>query len=413
MLEGPQEHGVGATTDRMVNKFIVQVETDTGISGLGECDYNPPKYFMGVGETIDYLRHYLIGRDPFSIRPFVSEMMYGMLPPLPENPAYDIETMDTWFRTRPWVSPTATPTGPIAWAVSGVEMALLDLAGKLLGRPVYDLLGGAFRNKVEIYLDRSAPEQPTKLDSWRRMAEEDVSRGFRHLKYDAEHVAPDFTSDPWSRSLSTQQISAIVDRISAVRDVVGEAVELSLDCHMNYTVPDALRLAEALAPLKLRWIEDPIPLINADALASLRERSPVPICCGEMFIAEQARLFIDRGACDIIHPDVLFCGGLHEARRILDYAELHALNSALHNNGGILALLASAHVAAASRNFLSAEFHHIETDWLMGYVRRTDGLSLFENGQVPLSDAPGLGVELDKELCESYLVKGGTYIEDQ
>ena len=130
---------------------------------------------------------------------------------------------------------------------------------------------------------------------------------------------------------------------------------------MHYNATDAIRLANELAPLRLSWLEDPCPITNPDSCASVRAKSPIPICVGEMFIAEQFRTFIDQKACDIIHPDVMFSGGLHETRRIADYAELHHLPMAMHGNGGCLATIAAAHVAAASRNFIGLEYHHQET----------------------------------------------------
>jgi L-alanine-DL-glutamate epimerase-like enolase superfamily enzyme len=124
-----------------------------------------------------------------------------------------------------------------------------------------------------------------------------------------------------------------------------------------------------------------------------------------MFIAEQFRLFIDRKACDIIHPDVIFAGGLHETCKIADYADLHHLPMAMHSNGGSLATIAAAHVAAASRSFLGLEYHFFETEWAGKYVRRI-GAPLFQDGYLPLTDAPGLGVELDEEVCGQNLAPG-------
>src|SRR5206468_11371173 len=105
-------------------------------------------------------------------------------------------------------------------------------------------------------------------------------------------------------------------------------------------------------------------------LAAVRTDSPIPICTGEMLNAEQFRIFIDRRSCDIIHPDVLFCGGLHETRRIADYAELHYMPMAMHGNGGALATIAAAHVAAGVRNFLGLEHHFYEATWIGEFVTR-------------------------------------------
>src|SRR5690606_33364672 len=104
----------------------------------------------------------------------------------------------------------------------------------------------------------------------------------------------------------------IAERFGAVRDEIGWEVELSADGHMHYQATDAIRLARELAPLKLAWLEDPTPILNPDSCRKVREESPIPICVGEMLLADQVRQFIDTGACDIVHPDVMFCGGLHE-----------------------------------------------------------------------------------------------------
>ena len=135
-------------------------------------------------------------------------------------------------------------------------------------------------------------------------------------------------------------------------------------------MPDAIRVAQALAPLNLLWLEDPPTDVNLDALPRRQGGVPIALCVGEMFIPEQFRLFIDHGAIDILHPDVLFCGGMHDLRRIADYADLHRLPLAMHGNGGALAAISAAQVAAASRTFLGLEYHFIETPWLSDYVRR-------------------------------------------
>jgi L-alanine-DL-glutamate epimerase-like enolase superfamily enzyme len=205
--------------------------------------------------------------------------------------------------------------------------------------------------------------------------------------------------------LSPEQISTIAERLGAVRDAVGPALEISVDCHMHYTAPTAVRLARELEPLKLKWLEDPTPIANPDALAAVRARSPIPICIGEMLVPEQFRIFVDRGACDIVHPDVCFAGGLHETRRIADYADLHYLPLALHNNGCGLGTIAAAHVAAASPNFIGLEYHFHDAPWIADVVERA-GRPLFEEGHVVLDGAPGLGCELNEDVCARYLAEG-------
>lgn len=398
-LVGPLNHGQGGAADGTIAKVIVRVDSDSGIYGLGEVDD-----FFGVREAVDYMKHYFAGRDPFEANAIVSEMLFATLPP--HDPKSRRGTMPNGMVACPTSSPTATPWGPAMWAASGVEMALCDLAGKALKTPAYNLLGGKIRDRIRIYLDRSSPAEVGMLDAWKRMAAETVEAGFTQMKFDVDYIASDCVGDVWSRSLSLKEINRMAQRLSAVRDVVGTDFEICVDCHMQYNASDAIRLAQALAPLNLLWLEDPTPITNPDSCAAVREKSPIAICVGEMFSAEQFRIFIDHKACDIVHPDVLFCGGLHEARRIADYAELHHLPMAMHGNGGALATIAAAHVAAASRNFIGLEYHFVETPWIGQIVRRTDGQPLFQNGHLPLGDQPGLGVELNEELCRKYLAPG-------
>jgi galactonate dehydratase len=395
-LWGPRVHDVGGGENKIA-KVIIRVDTDAGIYGLGEVDD-----FMGMRQAIAYIREYFKGRDPFQINAIVSEMLYASLPPYHAEVKQGV--MPGGIIACPSSSPTAVPWGPVVWSISGVEMALCDLVGKALKTPVYNLLGGKFRDSARVYLDRSSPHDITNLDAWRKMAAEAVESGFTQMKFDIDFMASDCTPDVWNRSLSLTQINKMVERLGVVRKAAGPNFELCVDCHMQYNVPDAIRIANALAPLNLLWLEDPTPIQNPDSCAEVRAKSPVAICVGEMFTAEQFRVFVDHKACDILHPDIMFCGGMHEMRRIADFAELHHLPLAMHGNGGALATVAAAHAAVASRNFLGLEYHFIETPWIGEYVKRD--VPLFRNGTVPLTDAPGLGVELNEEVCRRQLAQG-------
>ncbi len=396
-LWGPRNHGVGGGTAKIA-KVIVRVDTDAGLYGLGEVDD-----FMGVRQGIAYMREYFLGRDPFAANAIISEMLYGSQAPNPAGVRRGPMGKSNIIAVS-MCSPTATPWGPVVWAASGVDIALCDLIGKALQTPAYNLLGGKFREHARVYLDRSSPDDITDLTAWKRMAEETVQSGFSQMKFDIDFMATECVADVWNRSLSLRQINRIVERLTTVREVTGPDFEICVDCHMQYNVPDAIRVANALGSLQLLWLEDPTPITNPDSCAQVRAKSPVPICVGEMFIAEQFRLFIDHGACDILHPDVLFCGGMHELRRIADLAELSHLPVAFHGNGGALATIAAAHAGVASRNFLGLEYHFIETPWIGEFVRRD--VPLFRDGHVVMTDAPGLGVELDREVCRQHLAPG-------
>jgi len=395
-LKGPRFHALGGGVSKIA-KVVVRVDADNGQYGLGEIDD-----FMGVRQGIAYIDEYFRGRDAFAINALVSELLYGTVAPFPEGTPQ--REMGGGIIPCPLCSPTATPWGPVAWAVSGVEMALCDLVGKTLGIPAYNLLGGRFRNDIRVYLDRSSPENIEDLNAWKEMGEACVAAGFTQAKLDIDFMASDKVADVWNRTVSLAQVNRMVARLSAVRQAVGPDFELCVDCHMQYNVPDAIRVATALAPLNILWLEDPTPILNPTSCAAVRAKSPIPICVGEMFLAEQARLFIDANACDIIHPDVMFCGGMHELQRIAGYAELNHLPIAMHGNGGPIATIAAGHVAAACRNFLGVEYHLIETEWVGEIVSRD--VPLFRDGKLLLTDAPGLGIQLNRETCRQYLAPG-------
>src|SRR6476660_1581759 len=191
-LFGPLVHGQGGPGDGRIAKVVVRVDTDAGIYGLGEVDD-----FAGVYDALRYMKHYFQGRDPLAINPIVSELLYGTLPPHPATARHGM--LEETLIACPSSSPTATPIGPVAWAAAGVEMALCDLAGKALGTPAYNLLGGAFRDRVRVYLDRSCPDDVRDLNAWKRLAKDSLTGGFKFLKFDVDYIASDRTPDVWNR----------------------------------------------------------------------------------------------------------------------------------------------------------------------------------------------------------------------
>src|SRR5262245_18739689 len=135
------------------------------------------------------------------------------------------------------------------------------------------------------------------------MAREAVEAGFTQAKFDIDYLATDVPSDVWNRSITTAQINRAVERLGIVRETVGRDFEICADCHRQYNVPDSIRCAQALAPLNLLWLEDPTPQESPHSTRAVVEKSPISICFGEIFIAEQFWTFIELGACDILHPD--------------------------------------------------------------------------------------------------------------
>src|SRR5690349_15447587 len=213
-LWGPRIHDVGGGSGAKIAKIIIRVDTDAGLYGLGEVDD-----FMGMRQAINYIREYFKGRDPFQINAIVSEMLYASLPPHHAEAKQGV--MPGGIIACPTSSPTAVPWGPVLWSISGVEIALCDLIGKALNTPVYNLLGGKFRDGARVYLDRSSPHDITNLDHWRKMAAEAAEAGFSQMKFDIDFMASDCVPDVWNRSLSLDQVNKMVERLGVVRQTVG------------------------------------------------------------------------------------------------------------------------------------------------------------------------------------------------
>lgn len=383
LLRGTDPHGIGGQPrERSIR--LIRIETDAGLTGIGEATE-----LIGVVEAIRYCASWLVGRDPLDVSVFIRAMFYGGLPP-----------------ARPWISPTGTVTGPIAWAVSGVEMALLDLKGKALGAPAYSLLGGCFRRDVPVYLDRSGAAGPFDKDggAWRNLVERSIDEGFGDFKLDLEWIAPELTADPWARSMPLHQVDLVAKRLADVRAWAGPEATIALDGHMLFDATTAIELARGVESVRPRWLEDPVPLLNMDALADVRRHSPIPICTGESLVAEQFVSLLSRGACDIVHPDVLHTGGMLEMFRIGQMADHAYLPMAIHNDGAAVATIAAAHVAAATPNFLGLEYHFYDAPWMAAIVEREGGL--FSAGHVTLDEAPGLGIELNMHVMEDHATSG-------
>ena len=391
-VEGEDPGGIGGIA-RTYSFLLLRIDTDTGLYGIGEA-----LDFPGVRPVLERAGAWLTDRDPLRIGPIVRGMLYGALPTPGPLPARSI------------MSATGTLSGPAVWAASGIEIALWDLAGKALGAPVHQLLGGAYRDRVRVYLDRSGVAEVTDLGAWRALGEKAVAEGFDWLKLDLEQIAPDLQSDPWNRQIGTAQLAAIVERVAAVRDAIGPAIDLGLDGHMSHDVESAIRVGNALGELGLRWYEDPVPITSVPSLAAVRNAQPIPIAAGETFTVEQFRQFFEGEALDIAHPDVLFIGGLGEARRAATVADLWNAPLAFHDNGAAVATIATAQVAASLPNLLGMEYHFYDATWAGALAVRD--VPLFRDGAVPLTESPGLGLELDEAVCRRYLAPGEAWFGD-
>ncbi len=396
---------------------LVRLDAANGLSGIGEA-------YMGPGVT--------------AILRELASLVVGM----------DATRPDVLVRRLRAHTIFASP-GVVWHAIAGIETACYDLLGKHLGLPVADLLGGMCRQKVPVYVDCHAgdaleslsplllPRQPSwmresnershtlgsslseitslkhhgwdrtgnelpTVDDYRRRAVEMVQRGFRTLKFDADIPTP-HPSDEYNRSLSLAEIHYVVERLSAVREAIGPQIALAVDCHWNYNVADACRLIQALEPLELLWVEDPIPPDAIAALAQVQATTSTPVATGENhFLLADFLALIRDGKVRILCPDAQKIG-LQHTRDVARLAEVHAVPVALHNISGPVGLMAAAHTASSIPNCLVLEWHGASVPFYDHLL--ADG-PLIEDGDIAIPPLPGLGIRLNEEVIAKYAKSG-------
>jgi len=392
---------------------LVRIDADNGQYGIGEAYMGP-----GVPAIVREFGTLLAGADP-------------------EGP-------QVLMRRLRGASIHAAP-GAVDHALAGIETAVWDLLGKSYGQPVWKLLGGRFRSDVRVYADCHAGdaldslsallqprtvawmgggaaqtgelslkhhgwnplerEFPT-VDDYRRRAREMADRGFTAMKFDADIPTP-YPTDEYNRSLSRAEIEYVVERLAAVRAEIGPGVDLAVDCHWNYTVADAVKLAKALEPLDLLWYEDPIPPRPIEPLGHLQAAIAVPVSTGEnLYAIEDFWDLLTVGRVRVVAPDVQKTG-LLRAMLVAQMADLRFVNLAIHNISSPVGFVAAAHVAAAIPNFLALEWHGASVPFFDELV----GGPVIERGHVTMTDRPGLGIELNRECAWKYRKAGEPFFE--
>jgi galactonate dehydratase len=252
---------------------------------------------------------------------------------------------------------------------------------------VWDLLGGAARDRIAVYSHGGGPKPGAAAERCRQL----VDAGHRAIKLGIPgSVEP---------VLDERAVAGTVAQVRAVRDAVGPDVKLMVDCHAKPTPPLAIRLAHELAPYHLLFLEEPIPQENFDALATVARASPVPFATGERLLTRHGfREEIEKQAAAVLQPDLGHAGGILEVRKIAALAETYYLSVAPHNPRGPGVTMASQHVAACTPNFLIQELVHedaLRQDMLVEPLQVRDGY-------VQLPSAPGLGLRFDEALAERY-----------
>jgi galactonate dehydratase len=340
----------------------VKVQTDEGLYGVGEA------YSCGPDKaTVEVIRDFgewLTGRDPRDIEGLYHLMYAG----------------------------SRFPGGSVVnAAISGIEHALWDIAGKAADLPVYRLLGGKCRERVRVYQSPHGQTPQEIADDACRLIER---YGYTAIKMGP--LPPDWQAMPWNQALREAE-----KRVATVREAVGPDVDIGLDPHARlFEVGRALELCQVVAPYRPMFVEEPLRPENYDALAKLGRQVTVPLATGEMlYTRHEFRDLIDTGAVDIIQPDVCLTGGLWEMKKIAAMAEAAYMTVAPHNPCGPLATAVNVHFAASTTNFLILEYHADDESPRRDLV---DEPIKLVDGYLELPTRPGLGVDLNIDAFERY-----------
>ena len=268
----------------------MRVDTDAGISGWGEGSTWAGGSALITEFGLRQIRDMLIGRDPSQI----------------EAIWHDIYRRYTYMGSR------GLPTQ----VLSAIDIALWDIKGKDLGRPIYDLLGGKVRENVPVYANAWWPDDAHEPQAFADAALETVARGHQALKLDPFFEMAEAFYAYVSGEITPQHESLGIARIAAIREAVGPNIHILIDAHGQYDVPSAIRVADRLAELDIAWLEEPVPPESHDALRQVRENTAVPICVGErLFTRFDFAPILERRLADFIMPDVCWTGGISELRR--------------------------------------------------------------------------------------------------
>ena len=351
------------------NLIFVKVETDSGIYGWGEA-YSQYDRDTAVMAQLNALGPYLTGRSPFDIKHFTQFAF--------DDYAARRGSVELWC------------------AISGIEQALWDIVGKACGQPVYNLLGGKYREKIRVYANgwSYGVKEP---DDYARAAEKVVKAGFTAMKFDPLPA-------PWRTYIPKEHEKHAIRVVKAIRDAVGPDVDLLIEQHRRLAPMHAIRLNKQLAEFDLYWMEESCQAEYPDELALIRREIGVPMVIGEATYTKTGfRPLLEKRSADILNPDVACVGGILELKEIAAMAESFLVAMSPHNyNSTLVALASTVHASATMPNF-------IITEYFLPFVDFCDKISPNQlkpkNGYIELPTAPGLGVDVDEEALKKFPAK--------
>jgi galactonate dehydratase len=361
-------------TGSRISWLFVQVETDEGITGTGEATNWLRRGSLIVGETLEVLKKTLVGRDPGHIEKLWNEMYRAF----------------TYMGSR----------GVVTTAISGVDIALWDIKGKALGKPVYDLLGGPVRDSLLLYTHPAHP-MDAKPEDLGRYGMELVKQGFTGLKIDPyrTEMVPYHTAYVGGQ-ISLEGIRLGASKTAALRAAVGPDIEILVDLHGHYNVATAVRCIKVLEPYDVGWFEEPLPPESLDGLRQVRAQTDAPLCTGErLFSKWDFAPVLREGLVNYVMPDVVWCGGISEIRKIAIMSEGYAVPISPHQANGPIQVLAGAHAMMVSPNFFRLEIFSRQMHAFNAAI--SPPLDV-RNGRLFLSGKPGIGAELNMDYVQRH-----------
>ncbi|ELY96387.1 mandelate racemase/muconate lactonizing enzyme family protein [Natrialba taiwanensis] len=357
---------------------LVRVYTDAGLVGNGESYWG-----AGEQEIIERVAPFIEGENPLDIDRLYEHLVQKL-------------------------SGEGSISGKAISAISGIELALHDVAGKILEVPAYQLLGGKYRDEMRIYCDCHTEDEADPdacADEAERVVEE---LGYDALKFDLD-VPSGHEKDRANRHLRGPEIEHKAEIVEKVTERVGDRADAAFDCHWSFSTGSAHRLAERLEEYDVWWLEDPVPPENHDVQREVTQRTTTPITAGENVYRDHGnRRLLQEQAVDIIAPDVPRVGGMRQSRKIADLADLYYIPVAMHNVSSPIGTMASIHVGAAIPNALAVEYHSYELGWWSDLVEE----DIIHEGYAEVPEKPGLGVTLDLDAVSDHLAEGETLFDE-
>jgi galactonate dehydratase len=359
----------------------VRILTEQGVTGQGEAT----DAAMGSVPLIRSFSRFLVGQDPLNIEAVFER----------------IRTSGVFAGAQ---------AGQYVTALTGIEIALWDIAGKAIGVPVYQLLGGKVRDRVRVYCDSGAREMIPGNEESKARIRQIQEMGFTAAKIDIDDAADPARFDRMNWTASNGEIDHMIAKVAFTRELYPKNFDLAVDMHARYDAGTGKRVAKELEPFKLMWLEEPVPAENIDAMRDIRASTSTPIACGEnVYMRWGFRELLEKRAVDIIEPDFQKTGGLLEARKIADMAHTYYVPVAPHAVTSPIGMMATAHVCAAIPNFLAQEWHWIDSlDLWRNWVKEGD---ILHKGFITPPDRPGIGVEMNEDAARKAQVPGTPLFE--